>query len=134
MLRKVLRTKIHQPRVTGCQPEYVGSITIDADLLRAADLRPNESVLVADIDTAARFETYIIRGEAGSGTVAINGAAAKLVNEGDRLIVLGFALLDAGELDAHQAQVIVCDADNRIAERRTYATTLDAEAAPTAAL
>jgi aspartate 1-decarboxylase len=134
MLRKVLRSKIHQPRVTACDPDYVGSITLDPDLLRAADIRPNESVLVADIETAARFETYVIRGERGAGEAAINGAAANLVNPGDRLIVLCFALLDPSELDAHQARVIVCDANNAIAERLHYTSTIDAEPAETAPL
>lgn len=129
MLRKVLRSKIHQPRVTMCDPDYVGSITIDADLLRAVGLRPNEAVLVADIETGARFETYVIRGEPGSATIGINGAAAKLVNPGDRLIVLGFGLLEASELEHHHARVIVCDQDNAIVEQLTYASTLEDEAA-----
>jgi aspartate 1-decarboxylase len=134
MFRKVLRSKLHQPRVTACEPEYVGSITIDADLLRAAALRPNESVLVADIETAARFETYIIRGEAGSGTVAINGAAAKLVNPGDRLIVLGFGFLEPAELDQHQAQVVVCDENNAVAERLIYDSSCEAAGAEAGSL
>jgi aspartate 1-decarboxylase len=127
MLRRILRSKIHQPRVTECDPDYVGSITIDADLLRASDIRPNEAVVVADIENAARFETYVIRGEAGSGVIGINGAAAKLVSPGDRLIVLCFALMDPTELDEHQARVIVCDQDNTIAERLHYPSTIDAD-------
>jgi aspartate 1-decarboxylase len=126
MFRKMLRSKIHQPRVTQCDPDYVGSITIDADLLRAADMRPNESVVVADIDNAARFETYIIRGEPGSGVIGVNGAAAHLVSPGDRLIVLAFALMEPSEVADHQARVVVCDERNGIAEQLTYPSTLDA--------
>ena len=79
MLRKMMRGKIHRATITFCDADYVGSATIDADLLRAADIRPNESVHVLDIDNGERFETYVIRGEAGSGVIGINGAAANLV-------------------------------------------------------
>lgn len=125
MLRKMLTGKIHRATVTQCDPDYVGSITIDADLLRAAGIRPNESVLVLDIDNAARFETYVIKGEAGSGIIGINGAAAKLVEPGHRVIVVCFGLLDPSELDDHEAEVVICDDDNRIARQLRYPSTLD---------
>ncbi|MFP4145326.1 MAG: aspartate 1-decarboxylase [Phycisphaeraceae bacterium] len=125
MLRKMLRAKIHRARVTQCDPDYVGSITIDADLLRAAGIRPNEAVLVLDIDNAARFETYVIEGEAGSGIIGINGAAAKLVEIGHKVIIVCFGIMDESEIDDHVARVIVCNEHNQIEQRLEYASTLD---------
>jgi aspartate 1-decarboxylase len=116
MFRKMLRSKIHRATITQCDPDYVGSITIDADLLRAADIRPNEAVMVFDIDNAARFETYVILGEAGSGIIGINGAAAKLVNVGDKIIIICFGHLTEDQLDDHQATVVLADQHNRIAK------------------
>jgi len=122
MLRKMLRSKIHRATVTQCDPDYVGSITIDADLLRAADIRPNEAVMVLDIDNAQRFETYVIRGEPGSGVIGINGAAAKLVDPGHRVIVVCFGYLVGNErdLDAHEARIVLVDQYNRIAKQMAY--------------
>ena len=128
MLRKLMRSKIHRATVTQCDPDYVGSITIDAELLRAVDIRPNEAVLVLDIDNAARFETYVIRGQAGSGVVGVNGAAARLVEPGHKLIIVCFGLLERHELHSHTAQVIVCDDANAITERLTYDSSLEDEA------
>ncbi|MFW6058989.1 MAG: aspartate 1-decarboxylase [Phycisphaeraceae bacterium] len=125
MLRKLLRAKIHRATITQCDPDYVGSLTVDAELLRAAGMRPNEAVHVFDIDNAARFETYLIRGEPGSGIIGVNGAAAHLVEPGHRIIVVCFGLMIEAELDEHQARVIVCDADNTIAQRLDYPSTLD---------
>ena len=87
MLRKMMLSKIHRATVTRCDVDYVGSITIDADLLVAAGMRPNESVWVLDIDNAQRFETYIIRGAPGSGVIEVNGAAAKLTEVGHKVII-----------------------------------------------
>mgnify|MGYP005868980983 CR=1 FL=1 len=120
MLRKVMRAKIHRAKVTRCDPDYVGSITIDADLLAAVDLRPNEAVLVADIDNGNRFETYVFRGEPGSGVIGINGAAAKLVEVGHRVIILSFGYLDEAQLDQHTTRVVVTDEKNRITERLSH--------------
>ena len=125
MLRKLLRGKIHRATVTQCDPDYVGSITIDADLLRASGIRPNEAVLVLDIDNAARFETYVIKGEPGSGIIGINGAAAKLVEPGHKVIIVCFGQLTEAELDDHIAKVVVCDDENRIAQQLDYSSTLD---------
>lgn len=125
MLRKFLTGKIHRAVVTQCDPDYVGSITIDADLLRAADIRPNEAVLVLDVDNAQRFETYVIKGEAGSGIIGINGAAAHLVEKGHRVIIVSFGMLDPDEIDTHEARVVICDEHNRIAQRLLYPSTLD---------
>lgn len=129
MLRKMLRGKIHRATVTQCDPDYVGSVTIDSDLLRASGIRPNEAVLVLDIDNAARFETYVIRGEAGSGVIAINGAAAKLVEPGHKVIIVCFGWLEDAAVDRHTARIVLCDASNRVADQLTYASTLD-EPAP----
>ncbi|HEX7010049.1 MAG TPA: aspartate 1-decarboxylase [Phycisphaeraceae bacterium] len=125
MLRKMLRAKIHRATITQCDPDYVGSITIDGDLLRASGIRPNEAVWVFDIDNAARFETYVIKGPPGSGIVGVNGAAAKLVGVGHKIIVVCFGLLREHDLDAHRAKVIVCDDRNRVAQELAYASTLD---------
>jgi len=120
MLRKFLLGKIHHARVTQCDPMYVGSITIDEQLLRATGIRPSECVLVADCENGNRFETYVFRGEPGSGVIGVNGAAAKLVSEGDRLIICAFAQLDEAELDQHEAAVVVADVNNGIERRLTY--------------
>ncbi|MEX0885922.1 MAG: aspartate 1-decarboxylase [Phycisphaeraceae bacterium] len=128
MLRKMMRSKIHRAAVTQCDPDYAGSITIDADLLRASGIRPNEAVLVLDINNAARFETYVIRGEAGSGVIGVNGAAAQLVDVGHKLIIVCFGLLEEHELDAHTARVVICDDANAVGQRLTYASSLEDEA------
>ncbi len=125
MLRKMLRGKIHRATVTQCDPDYVGSITIDADLLRAADIRPNEAVHVLDIDNGARFETYVIRGEAGSGIIGINGAAARLVSPGHKVIIVCYGMLDERFIDEHEAKIVLADGHNRIAEERRYNSLID---------
>ena len=125
MLRTMLHAKLHHAVVTRCDAEYVGSITIDENLLEASGLRPNEKVLVLDVDNAARFETYVIRGERGSGEIGINGPAAHLTELGHRVIVLSFAQLTEDELEDHAATVVICDADNRIAEARRLPSRLD---------
>ena len=125
MLRKMLRGKIHRATVTQCDPDYVGSITIDSDLLAAAGIRPNEAVQVYDIDNAARFETYVIRGEAGSGVIGINGAAAKLVERGDKVIIACFGLLEESAVDEHESWIVLCDERNGIAKELRYTSTLE---------
>jgi aspartate 1-decarboxylase len=124
MLRKVILSKIHRATVTRCDVDYVGSITIDGELLRATGIRPNEAVWVLDIDNAARFETYVIAGEPGSGAIEVNGAAAKLVEVGHKVIVLNYGLLQGEAIEAHEATVLVCDEANGVAERLTYASRL----------
>ncbi len=125
MLRKMMRSKIHRATITQCDPDYVGSVTIDADLLRAADIRPNEAVLVLDIDNAARFETYVIRGETGSGVIGINGAAAKLVEPGHKVIIVCFGLLQEHDLDQHEARIVLVDANNRMTQQLVYNSRID---------
>lgn len=133
MFRKMMRAKIHRATVTFANPDYVGSITIDADLLRAAEIRPNEAVHVLDIDNGARFETYVIRGEAGSGVIGINGAAARLTAVGHKVIIVAYGLLNEADLDEHLGRVIVVDAGNRIAQRLTYDSRHHPADAPAAA-
>ncbi len=113
MLLTLLRAKIHGAIVTQCNRDYVGSITIAADLLEASGLLPNEKVLVADIHNGRRFETYIIVGEAGSGVIGINGAAAHLVQPGEKLIIMAFAQMPPEEAAGHVARVLVLDALNK---------------------
>lgn len=108
-MRWMLRGKIHRATVTETRLHYVGSITIDSDLMRAADIWPGEKVHVVNINNGARFETYTIEGEAGSGIVAINGAAARLCEPDDLVIILGYELTD----QPIEAKVVVVDDDNR---------------------
>ena len=125
MLRKMLRGKIHRATVTQCDPDYVGSVTIDANLLRASGIRPNESVLVLDIDNAARFETYVLCGEPGSGVIGINGAAAKLVEPGHKVIIVCFGWLEQREVDSHEANIVLADERNRATQTLRYRSTID---------
>jgi len=115
MQRVMLKSKIHRATITGCDLHYVGSITIDSELLRAADVLEHEQVHVLDIDNGARFETYTIAGEPGSGAMQINGAAARLVHEGDTIIVVSYASYDAAELQRYEPRVVHVEAKtNRI--------------------
>ena len=106
MQRVMLKSKIHRATITGSDLHYVGSITIDPDLLDAADILEHEQVHVLDIDNGARFETYTIAGERGSGTMQINGAAARLVHTGDTIIVISYAHYDAQELARYEPRVV----------------------------
>ena len=106
MQRTMLKSKIHRATVTGCDLHYVGSITIDAGLLEAADIREHEQVHVLDIDNGARFETYTIAAERDSGTMQTNGAAARLVHDGDTIIVVSYANYDETELERYAPRVV----------------------------
>jgi aspartate 1-decarboxylase len=106
LLRTLLKSKLHRATVTGSDLHYVGSITIDADLLDLADILENEQVHVVDVNNGARFETYTIAGERGSGIMQINGAAARLVHTGDVVIVMSYAQYSHDEVSAHQPIVI----------------------------
>lgn len=125
MFCKVLRAKIHNATITQTDLEYVGSITIDEDLLRATGIRPNEVVLVADMDNGARFETYVIKGKAGSGIIGVNGAAARLVESGHRVIIFAHLFLNPNEMDEHYAHVAIVDKQNRIKREMKYPTSLE---------
>ncbi len=111
----MLKSKIHRATITGCDLHYVGSITIDPDLLEAADILEHEQVHVLDIDNGARFETYTITGQRGSGTMQINGAAARLVHQGDTIIVVSYANYEQAELEQYEPRVVHVEANtNRI--------------------
>ena len=120
MIRKVLHSKIHQAVVTEARPDYQGSLTIDSDLLDACGMRPSDAILVANCDTGARFETYVFRGEAGSGVIGVNGAAAHLASVGDRVIILHWAQLDDEEYAVHHPRVLIMNSDNTIGEQLSY--------------
>jgi aspartate 1-decarboxylase len=108
-MRQLLRGKIHRATVTAAEPDYVGSIIIDQDLLERADIWPGEKVLVSDIDNASRFETYVLSGKRGSGTISVNGAAARLVRVGDKVIIMAFELTDS----PIPSKVVLVDQNNR---------------------
>ncbi|MEW1929435.1 aspartate 1-decarboxylase [Streptomyces sp. NPDC088360] len=115
MMRTMFKSKIHRATVTQADLHYVGSVTIDADLLDAADLLPGELVHIVDITNGARLETYTIEGERGSGVIGINGAAAHLVHPGDRVIIISYAQVDDAEARTLRPKVVHVDgADNRI--------------------
>lgn len=109
----MLKSKIHRATVTGADLNYVGSITVDADLLEAADILEYEQVHVLDISNGARFETYTIAGARGSGELTVNGAAARLVAVGDLVIVVSYAGYEEEELSEYEPRVVLVDAENR---------------------
>lgn len=114
MLRSMMKSKIHRAVVTQADLHYVGSVTLDPDLLEAADILPGELVHIVDVTNGARLETYAIAGERGSGVVGINGAAAHLVHPGDLVIVIAYALMDSAEARQLRPSVVFVDARNRI--------------------
>ncbi len=118
MQRTMLKSKIHRATVTEANLAYEGSLTIDADLMRAADILPFEMVYVFNIANGERFETYAMEGEAGSGVMCLNGAAARKGHAGDLIIVTTFAAYAAEELDKHEPKIILVDAHNRLKELR----------------
>ena len=113
MFRTLMKSKLHRGTITAANLHYVGSITIDADLMEAADLLPNEKVQVVDIDNGARLETYVIAGERGSGDLCLNGAAARLVQPGDKIIVISYGTYTDAEAREHEPTVLVLDDLNR---------------------
>lgn len=129
MFRTLMKSKLHRGTVTGANLHYVGSITVDADLMDAADLLPNEKVQVVDIDNGARLETYVIPGERGSGDLCLNGAAARLVQPGDKVIVISYGVYTDAEARDHQPTVVVLNEVNRpqrIDVELAHTTTADA--------
>ncbi|HKF81107.1 MAG TPA: aspartate 1-decarboxylase [Thermoleophilaceae bacterium] len=116
MRRTMLKSKVHRAKVTGSDLHYVGSLTMDPELLDAADIRENELVHVLDIDNGNRFETYTIAGARGSGEVTINGAAARLAHEGDKVIVVSYGEYEDAELASHAPRVVHVDDRNRIVD------------------
>ena len=114
MNRTMLKSKIHRCRITDSDLHYVGSITVDEDLLDAADIREYEQVHVVDVDNGARFETYTIAGQRGSGEIKVNGAAARLVHTGDTVIVISYASYDEADLESYEPKVVHVKSDNSI--------------------
>jgi len=112
----MLKSKIHRATVTQADLHYVGSLTVDLDLLDAADLLPGEMVAVVDVTNGARLETYVIPGPRGSGIIGINGAAARLVHPGDLVIIIAYAQMDDDLARRFQPRVVHVDAHNRIVE------------------
>jgi aspartate 1-decarboxylase len=114
MHRTMLKSKIHRATVTDADLHYVGSITVDPQLLEAADILEHEQVAVVDVNNGARFETYTIAGERGSGEMKVNGAAARLVHHGDTIIVISYAQYSREEMEHYEPRVVHVDAHNRI--------------------
>ena len=114
MLRTMMKSKIHRATVTQADLHYVGSVTVDQDLLDAANLLPGELVHIVDIDNGARLETYTIAGERGSGVIGINGAAARLVHPGDLVILIAYAQMEDAEAREHEPHVVFVDSENHI--------------------
>src|SRR4051794_25993905 len=114
MFRTMLKSKIHRATVTQADLHYVGSVTVDEDLIDAADLLPGEQVAIVDVTNGARLETYVIAGPRGSGVIGINGAAARLVHEGDLVILISYCTVTDAESRALRPKVVFVDAGNRI--------------------
>ena len=114
MVIEVLKSKIHRVRVTQAELNYVGSITIDEDLMDAANIVANEKVQVVNNNNGARFETYVIKGERGSGIVCLNGAAARLVQDGDIIIIISYAQMEQDRAKTHEPLLIFPDENNRL--------------------
>jgi len=114
--RTMLKSKIHRATVTQADLHYVGSVTVDAALMEAADLLPGEQVAIVDITNGARLETYVIEGERGSGVIGINGAAAHLIHPGDLVILISYQLIDDHEARTAKPRIVHVGADNRIVD------------------
>ena len=120
MLIERLKSKIHRATVTQAELNYVGSITVDSDLMEAAGLFEYEKVQIADVDNGARFETYVIAGDAGSGVICLNGAAARCVAVGDKVIIMSYARLAPEEIPANPPRVVFVDEKNRATRVTNY--------------
>ena len=113
MQLNMLKGKIHRATVVQAELDYVGSITVDEDLMDAADIREYEQVQIVDVNNGQRFETYVIAGQRGSGMICLNGAAARCVSVGDKVIIMCYALMTPEEADANPPRVVFVDDDNR---------------------
>jgi aspartate 1-decarboxylase len=116
MWRVMMKSKIHRATITQADLNYMGSITIDRTLMEAADILPNEKVQIVNNNNGARFETYVIEGERDSGIICVNGAAARLVQPGDIIIVISYAMVAEQELSSFRSKVVFVDAANKIAD------------------
>lgn len=114
MLREMLKSKIHMARITEADLYYEGSLTVDEDLLDAADLLPHEKVAVVNINNGHRFETYTIKGERGSGVIGLNGAAARLGAVGDMIIIIAYSQMEDSEAREYNPKVLICDENNKV--------------------
>ncbi len=121
-MRTMLKSKIHRATVTRANLHYEGSITIDRELMEAADLLPYEQVHVLDIDNGSRLETYVIEGERGSGVIGINGAAARLVNEGDKVIIVSYDTVSEADAVNTVPKLVYVDSRNAIVTREAFST------------
>jgi aspartate 1-decarboxylase len=119
MRRRMMKSKIHRATVTDANLHYVGSVTVDQDLMDAADLLEHEQVAIVDIDNGARLETYVIAGPRGRGDLCLNGAAARLVSPGDRVILISYADYEDAELDGYAPTVVHVDTSNGIVDEAT---------------
>lgn len=120
MTVEMLKGKIHRATVVQAELDYVGSITVDQDLLDAAGILEYEKVQIVDINNGSRFETYTIAGERGSGMICLNGAAARCVSTGDKIIIMAYAQLDPTELTDYHPNVVFVDDSNRVVRKTTY--------------
>lgn len=120
MILTMLKGKIHRATVTQAELDYVGSITIDTDLLNASEIREYEQVQIVNINNGARFSTYTIAGEAGSGVICLNGAAARHVQVHDKIIIMCYAQLDESEVESHNPLVVFVDNNNKISHIKNY--------------
>lgn len=120
MIVEMLKGKIHRAVVKQAELDYVGSITVDEDLMDAAGFLEYEKVQVVDIDNGNRFETYVISGERGSGLICLNGAAARCVSVGDKVIIMAYAQMSVEEVEAHKPKVVFVDNDNKIVRVTNY--------------
>ena len=116
MQRTVLHSKIHGARVTHADLNYMGSVTIDQDLLEAVDLIPNEKVLIVNLENGSRLETYAFEGARGTGVIGMNGGAARHCQPGDRVLIMAFATMDDAEAQRFAPKVVFTDADNRVTQ------------------
>ncbi|MFI6439720.1 aspartate 1-decarboxylase [Streptomyces sp. NPDC050759] len=114
MFRTMLKSKIHRATVTQCDLHYVGSLTVDADLMEAADLLPGELVHVVDINNGNRLETYVIEGPRGTGVIGVNGAAARLVQQGDLVIIIAYGMVAEDQVHDTKPHVVFVDTDNHV--------------------
>lgn len=114
MYRNMMKSKIHKARVTEANLHYVGSITIDSNLMEKADLFPNEKVQIVNNSNGARLETYVIAGEKDSGTICLNGAAARLVQVGDEIIIISYAVMSSEEIKSFTPKIVFVDEKNRV--------------------
>ena len=119
MRRRMMKSKIHRATVTDANLHYVGSITVDHELMVAADLAEFEQVAVVDIDNGNRLETYVITGAAGSGDICLNGAAARLVAPGDRVIIISYADYEEAELASYAPRIVHVDTANKAVDQAT---------------